>query len=103
MPSSQSLKPLLRSQVEVSIWDTAGQERFQSLAPLYYRDAHAALLVCTASTQCPCIAAQHQGPGCPGHALTQCRASAQVYDITDRESLERVRHWVKELKAMVRC
>ena len=32
-------------QVEVALWDTAGQERFQSLAPLYYRDANAALLV----------------------------------------------------------
>ena len=32
-------------QVEVAIWDTAGQERFHSLAPLYYRDADAALLV----------------------------------------------------------
>lgn len=34
-------------QVEVALWDTAGQERFHSLAPLYYRDADAALLVCT--------------------------------------------------------
>lgn len=55
-------------QVEVSIWDTAGQERFHSLAPLYYRDADAALL---------------------------------VYDITDRDSLNRVRHWVRELRTMV--
>ena len=41
--------PLLYSsragQVELSLWDTAGQERFHSLGPLYYRDAHAALLV----------------------------------------------------------
>ena len=36
-------------QVEVAIWDTAGQERFHSLAPLYYRDADAALLVMTFS------------------------------------------------------
>ena len=36
-------------QVEVALWDTAGQERFHSLAPLYYRDADAALLVCTLS------------------------------------------------------
>lgn len=54
--------------MEVSIWDTAGQERFHSLAPLYYRDADAALL---------------------------------VYDITDRDSLNRVRHWVRELRTMV--
>ncbi|KAK9901980.1 hypothetical protein WJX75_000168 [Coccomyxa subellipsoidea] len=55
-------------QVEVALWDTAGQERFHSLAPLYYRDADAALL---------------------------------VYDITDRDTLERVRHWVKELRTVV--
>lgn len=29
----------------MALWDTAGQERFHSLAPLYYRDADAALLV----------------------------------------------------------
>ena len=27
------------------IWDTAGQERFQSLTPMYYRKAHAAIVV----------------------------------------------------------
>mmetsp|Transcript_32744 Transcript_32744/g.52247 ORF Transcript_32744/g.52247 Transcript_32744/m.52247 type:complete len:214 (+) Transcript_32744:46-687(+) len=32
-------------QVNLSLWDTAGQERFSSLAPIYYRDADAALLV----------------------------------------------------------
>lgn len=26
------------------IWDTAGQEKFRSLAPMYYRDAHGALI-----------------------------------------------------------
>jgi GTPase SAR1 family protein len=62
------LRFLACPQVEVAIWDTAGQERFHSLAPLYYRDADAALL---------------------------------VYDITDRDTLERARHWVKELRTMV--
>ena len=27
------------------MWDTAGQERFRSMAPMYYRNANAALLV----------------------------------------------------------
>lgn len=31
--------------VKLQIWDTAGQERFRSMAPLYYRNANAALLV----------------------------------------------------------
>jgi small GTP-binding protein len=31
--------------VEMKIWDTAGQERYQSLTPLYFRGAGAALLV----------------------------------------------------------
>ncbi|CAL5228413.1 g11543 [Coccomyxa viridis] len=57
-----------KQQVEVAFWDTAGQERFHSLAPLYYRDADAALL---------------------------------VYDITDKQTLQQVQNWVKELQAMV--
>lgn len=35
----------------MQIWDTAGQERFQSIAPLYYRDAHAVLIVFDVTSQ----------------------------------------------------
>jgi small GTP-binding protein len=31
--------------INIMLWDTAGQEEFHSLAPIYYKDAHAALLV----------------------------------------------------------
>lgn len=31
--------------ITINLWDTAGQEEFHSLAPIYYKDAHAALLV----------------------------------------------------------
>jgi len=31
--------------ISLQIWDTAGQERFRSMAPMYYRGAHAAILV----------------------------------------------------------
>lgn len=31
--------------VNFEIWDTAGQERYRSLAPMYYRNSHIALIV----------------------------------------------------------
>lgn len=31
--------------LNIQLWDTAGQEEFHSLAPIYYKDAHAAILV----------------------------------------------------------
>lgn len=31
--------------VSLQIWDTAGQERFRSMLPMYYKGAHAAVLV----------------------------------------------------------
>ena len=31
--------------VNFEIWDTAGQERYRSLAPMYYRGAHVAIVV----------------------------------------------------------
>ena len=31
--------------MKLHIWDTAGQDRFKSIAPLYYKYAHAALVV----------------------------------------------------------
>lgn len=31
--------------VKLEIWDTAGQEKYHSVCHLYYRGAHAALLV----------------------------------------------------------
>lgn len=31
--------------IKLQIWDTAGQERFRSMAPMYYRGAHAAIIV----------------------------------------------------------
>ncbi|XP_073813463.1 RAS oncogene family member RabX1 isoform X2 [Musca autumnalis] len=33
------------AKVKLQIWDTAGQERFKAVAPMYYRNANAAILV----------------------------------------------------------
>jgi Ras-related protein Rab-21 len=33
------------TKVKMQLWDTAGQERFKAMAPMYYRNANAALLV----------------------------------------------------------
>ncbi|CAL7950824.1 unnamed protein product [Xylocopa violacea] len=33
------------ARVVLQVWDTAGQERFKSMAPMYYRNANAAMLV----------------------------------------------------------
>lgn len=31
--------------IQMQIWDTAGQERFRAMAPMYYRNTNAALIV----------------------------------------------------------
>ncbi|XP_076766063.1 uncharacterized protein LOC143432942 [Xylocopa sonorina] len=36
---------LKNARVVLQVWDTAGQERFKSMAPMYYRNANAAMLV----------------------------------------------------------
>ncbi|XP_012274775.1 ras-related protein RABF2b [Orussus abietinus] len=36
---------LEETRIKLQVWDTAGQERFRSMAPMFYRNASAALLV----------------------------------------------------------
>ncbi|XP_076180159.1 ras-related protein RabJ [Ptiloglossa arizonensis] len=36
---------LINAKIILQVWDTAGQERFKSMAPMYYRNANAAMLV----------------------------------------------------------
>lgn len=88
-------------QVELGIWDTAGQERFHSIQPLYYRDADA-----VSASPCPCLpllslrlhgtrALPHSTKHGPGEQ------ALLVFDLTDSDSLERVRAWVTELQTLV--
>lgn len=45
--------------IKFEIWDTAGQERFASLAPMYYRNAQAALVVYDITKPTSFIKARH--------------------------------------------
>lgn len=45
--------------IKFEIWDTAGQERFASLAPMYYRNAQAALVVYDLTKPASLIKAKH--------------------------------------------
>ncbi|CAH2353114.1 vacuolar protein sorting-associated protein 21 [[Candida] railenensis] len=45
--------------IKYEIWDTAGQERFASLAPMYYRNAQAALVVYDITKPASFIKARH--------------------------------------------
>jgi Ras-related protein Rab-5C len=45
--------------IKFEIWDTAGQERFASLAPMYYRNAQAALVVYDITKPTSLIKAKH--------------------------------------------
>lgn len=40
-----STQPPVKDNVKIGLWDTAGQEQFAELVPLYFRDAHAVILV----------------------------------------------------------
>ncbi|KAK5687514.1 Vacuolar protein sorting-associated protein 21 [Elasticomyces elasticus] len=45
--------------IKFEIWDTAGQERFASLAPMYYRNAQAALVVYDITKASSLVKAKH--------------------------------------------
>ena len=48
--------------ITLQLWDTAGQERFRSMAPLYYRGAHAAVLVWLQGGPAACNVAPNELP-----------------------------------------
>lgn len=66
--------------VKFEIWDTAGQERYKSLAPMYYRNAHCAVVV---------------------YDITQAVRYNSCQTIPTnvlQSSLDKAKSWVKELQ-----
>jgi GTPase SAR1 family protein len=84
--------------IKFEIWDTAGQERYLSLAPLYYRGAHAAAIVYDISN-----AGGQQPPPPPPAAsasLAEHAAAVQspVSSCAAAETFEKAKYWVQELQ-----
>jgi len=81
------------STLSLAIWDTAGQERFHALGPIYYRDADGAFpwSICVAHGVAPPLTRRRNCGGA---------AALLVFDITDTDSFDRVKAWVKELRQM---
>ena len=42
---SEKIITVQDQEMMLALWDTAGQEKYNSLTPMYYREAHGALLV----------------------------------------------------------
>jgi Ras-related protein Rab-5C len=77
--------------IKFEVWDTAGQERFHSLAPMYYRNAQAAIVVYDITNKVRCAA------GCLGWSAGQ-RPTRSGVGPRFQESLVRAKSWVKELQ-----
>ena len=77
--------------VKFEIWDTAGQERYHSLAPMYYRLVIS--LFCRMETFCNRLLSVFRG----------AQAAIVVYDITNPDTFERAKSWVKELQRQARA
>ncbi|GAB7339688.1 hypothetical protein MBLNU457_6264t1 [Dothideomycetes sp. NU457] len=69
--------------IKFEIWDTAGQERFASLAPMYYRNAQAALVVYDLTKPSSLVKARHwvaelQRQASPGIVIALCGNKADL-------------------------
>jgi len=86
--------------IKFEIWDTAGQERFASLAPMYYRNAQAALVVYDLTKPSSLVKAKHwvaelqrqASPGIVialvGNKLDLCEDDAPESDQQDGEAAD---------------
>lgn len=71
--------------IKFEIWDTAGQERFASLAPMYYRNAQAALVVYDLTKASSLVKARHwvaelQRQASPGICIALVGNKADLVD-----------------------
>ncbi|KAF2139515.1 uncharacterized protein K452DRAFT_352359 [Aplosporella prunicola CBS 121167] len=78
--------------IKFEIWDTAGQERFASLAPMYYRNAQAALVVYDITKASSLTKAQHwvaelQRQASPGIVIALVGNKADLVE-ADNEEVE---------------
>ena len=80
------------------IWDTAGQERYQSLAPLYYRGATAALIVFDVTSEESFERARYWAEELSRHGDEACR-TLLVGNKSDLED-ERVENVVESAEAL---
>ena len=60
--------------IKFEVWDTAGQERFHSLAPMYYRNAQAAIVVYDITNKVRCICATARARPAAATRSTDARA-----------------------------
>lgn len=79
--------------IKFEIWDTAGQERFASLAPMYYRNAQAALVVYDLTKASSLVKARHwvaelQRQASPGICIALVGNKADLVDDGDEPQEE---------------
>lgn len=79
--------------IKFEIWDTAGQERFASLAPMYYRNAQAALVVYDITKPSSLTKAQHwvaelHRQASPGIVISLVGNKSDLAAAADEESPE---------------
>lgn len=75
------------------IWDTAGQEKYHSVTPLYYRGAHAALLVYDITKRVRASGLK------PPPALSGLGGRLTVCFSVSQETFGRVQLWLRELES----
>ncbi|KAI5957152.1 VPS21 [Candida jiufengensis] len=76
--------------IKYEIWDTAGQERFASLAPMYYRNAQAAVVVYDITKPASFIKARHWVKELHEQANKDITIAlvGNKYDLVEDESIE---------------